>query len=172
MFHNIRKVVLYLLSDAFTEMLLITGSIIASVPLPLTAIQILWINILSDGFPDFALAVEPKEYNVMHSQPRPKGSPIVDGQIKLMTGSLSIAKALIAFVVYLTLLTSPSDGVYAQTMAFAIVGTGSLIYVFSTRNLSRFIFRDRITKNPWLIEAVFLGFLLQLLVTRHLLFLN
>lgn len=167
MFHNIRKVVLYLLSDAFTEMLLITGSIIASVPLPLTAIQILWINILSDGFPDFALAVEPKEHNVMREPPRPKGAPIVDFQIKVMAGSLSIAKAIIAFIVYMFLFSSPTDGAYAQTMAFAIVGTGSLIYVFSTRNLSRFIIKDRITKNPWLLVAVVLGFMLQLLVIYH-----
>lgn len=166
-FHNMRKVILYLLSDAFTEMFLIVASIISFVPLPLTAIQILWINILSDGFPDLALSVEPKEYDVMRDLPRPKGAAIVDVQLKTMVLVLSFSKALFAFVVFLFILSGTGNLPYAQTMAFAIVGTGSLLYVFSTRNLSRFIFKDHIAKNPFLLLAVIAGFSLQFLVIYH-----
>lgn len=166
-FHNMRKVILYLLSDAFTEMFLIAASIISNVALPLTAIQILWINILSDGFPDLALSVEPKEYDVMRDLPRSKRAAIVDVQIKTMAFVLSSSKALFAFVVFLFILSKTANLRYAQTMAFAIVGTGSLLYVFSTRNLSRFIFKDHIAKNPFLVLAAVAGFALQLLVIYH-----
>ena len=147
MFHNIQKVVLYLLSDAFTEILLILAAIVASIPLPLTAIQILWINIISDGFPNLALACEPKEYAVMNHLPRNRTAPIVDTKIKRMVFVLSITKATIALILFLSYLHFTGNYIYAQTLTFAFVATGSLVYIFSTRNLSRGILKHALTKS-------------------------
>jgi Cation transport ATPase len=58
---NIRKIVTYLLSDSFTEIVLIGSSVLLGLPLPVTAVQILWINLIEDGLPNVALAFEPKE---------------------------------------------------------------------------------------------------------------
>src|SRR5690606_31170536 len=70
-FENIRKVILYLLSDAFAEILLVVTGLILGLPLPITALQIVWINLISDGFPNLALTVDPKRPGIMEERPRP-----------------------------------------------------------------------------------------------------
>ena len=67
--NNIRKVITYLLSDTFTEIILVGVSIMAGFPLPITAVQILWVNLIEDGFPSIALAFEPKEKGLMNQKP-------------------------------------------------------------------------------------------------------
>lgn len=166
-FQNIRKVVLYLLSDAGTEIVLVVLSIIAGLPLPLTAIQILWINILSDGFPNLALAFEQKEYDVMRHHPRARSTSIVDSRLGILIVIIGVAKALMAFSIYVMALSRTNNLMYAQTLTFVIVGTGSLLYVFSIRNLSKSIIKENLFKNPYLVYAVTAGFMLQLLVIYH-----
>ena len=163
-FDNIKKVVLYLLSDAFTEMILITTSIVANLPLPLTAIHILWINILSDGFPNLALTVESKEYDVMKRKPRRKSLPILNSHLKGMIAGISIVKALIALIAFLYIYSISNNSIHAQTLTFAIIGTGSLVYAFSIRSLSKPIWKINLFKNPWLLVAVIGGFTIQMLV--------
>lgn len=167
MFLNIRKVVLYLLSDALTEIILIVTAILIDYPLPLIAIQILWINILSDGLPNLALAFEPKEYDVMRRLPRSRQAPIINRKLSVMTFVLSISKAILAFAVFELILGLNGDLMHARTLVFAIVGSGSLMYVFSTRNLSKLIITDNPLKNPWLVGAVAVGFGLQTAAIYH-----
>ncbi len=166
-FQNIRKVTLYLLSDAGTEMILIVLSIIAGLPLPLTAIQILWINILSDGFPNLALAFEQKEYDVMRHTPKDRSVSIINRGLRVLILVTGLLKALIAFTVYVGVLNHTQNLLYAQTLTFVIVGTGSLFYVFAIRNLSKSIIHANIFKNPYLVYAAFTGLFLQLLVIYH-----
>lgn len=163
-FDNIKKIVLYLLSDAFTEIVLITAAIIANLPLPLTAILILWINILSDGFPNLALTIESKEYDVMKRKPRPKSFPILNSHLKSMIAGISIVKALIALIAFLYILSISNNITHAQTLTFAIIGTGSLVYAFSIRSLSKPIWKINLLENPWLLIAVVAGFTIQMLV--------
>jgi len=68
-FVNLRKILLYLLSDAFAEVVLVLGSMVLGLPLPITAAQILWINLVDDGLPDFALTLEPKPADLMRRKP-------------------------------------------------------------------------------------------------------
>ena len=60
MFDNIRKVILYLMADAFVQIIAILLAMVLGIPLPSTAGQILWINLVSDGFPNLALTIDPK----------------------------------------------------------------------------------------------------------------
>lgn len=80
---------------------------------------------------------------------------------------MSFFKALFAFAAFLYVLKSTGNIFHAQTLAFTMVGTGSLLYVFSTRHLSRPLWKDRLTKNPWLILAVVSGIVLQVVVIYH-----
>lgn len=163
MFQNIRKVALYLLSNAFTEITVIISSLIMQLPLPLTASQILWINILSDGFPNLALAFEPKENDLMENPPKPKSSPIVDREIKILIALIGIATSVLAFSVFTGVYLTTGDIVHARTLTFAIIGSNSLIYVFSCRSLSKPLRKKEITRNRWLLWAVAAGFILQVL---------
>ena len=70
-FDNLRKVILYLLSDCFSEIFLITSALALRLPLPLAASQILWINLVTDGLPNLALTVDPKGKGILAEKPRP-----------------------------------------------------------------------------------------------------
>jgi len=76
-YDNIKKVILYLLSDSFSEVILIFLSIILGWPLPLLATQILWINLVTDGFPSMALTLEPEENEIMNESPQARRKPIL-----------------------------------------------------------------------------------------------
>lgn len=167
MFQNIRKVILYLLSDAFEEMFLVTGSIVLGLPLPLTAAQILWVNIVADGFPSAALAFEPKDTNLMLQKPRSKGTAIVDPHLRSLIALISMSGGLFALAVFIWAYQSTGNITYAQTLTFTIVSTSSLLYVFSCRSLDKFIFKVSPLNNPSLIGAVILGFLLQISAIYH-----
>ncbi len=78
-YDNIRKFVLFLLSSNIGEILVMFVGILIGLPVPLLAIQILWVNLLTDGLPAIALGFEPPEPDLMHRQPRPKAESIFAG---------------------------------------------------------------------------------------------
>jgi len=163
MFDNIRKIILYLLSDAFGEVILVLGSLALGVPIAITAAQILWINLVSDGFPGLALTVEPKEKDLMQRPPRSLKEPVVNFEIKFLIGLISTLAGTFTFVLYLYYLFILKEPlVLARTIAFTSLGINSLLYVFSCRNLKKPVWKENQFKNPWLTVAVIAGALLQL----------
>ncbi len=89
---NIRKFVFFLLSSNVAEILIIFLATIAGLPTPLTAIQLLWLNLLTDGAPALALAMEKGDPDVMEQKPRPKRESIVNGPMRLGIFIQSIAQ--------------------------------------------------------------------------------
>src|SRR3990167_3383830 len=163
MFDNLRKVVLYLLSDAFAAVILVVVSILAGWPLPLLASQILWINLISDGFPYMALTVEPKEKGLLLRKPLSKKAAILDKKRLALIGVISLSTAIVTGVIFVLYYFVWGKGIeYARTMAFAMQGLNSLVYVFSSRTLNRPIWEDNLFKNPLLILGVLGGLILQL----------
>jgi len=163
-FDNIRKVILYLLSDSFSEVILVLGSIILGIPLPLTAAQILWINLITDGFPSLALTAEPKDKDLMSAKPRSPKDHLMDAEVKVLISVISIVTGLMTLFVFIWLFKEnlmPLEKM--RTIIFAMLGVDSLIYVFSCRSLRRPIWHDNFFKNPWLLAAVAGGFGLQLI---------
>lgn len=161
-FENIRKVILYLLSDSFSEVILVLGSILLRVPLPLTAAQILWINLITDGFPNLALTVEPKDGDLMRQQPRDRREPLVDYDIKLLVVLISAVTGIATLLAFLWFWRYFGDAESARSVVFVMLGVDSLIYVFSARSLRRPIWKTPLLSNPWLLLAVIGGFFLQL----------
>ncbi|GAH57008.1 unnamed protein product, partial [marine sediment metagenome] len=74
---NIRKVITYLLSDSFTEIILIATSLFLGFPLPIVAVQILWVNLIEDGPLGLCLAFEPKEKDLMKRKPQGQDVPLL-----------------------------------------------------------------------------------------------
>ncbi|MDZ4229650.1 MAG: HAD-IC family P-type ATPase, partial [Candidatus Veblenbacteria bacterium] len=97
-FQNIRKVVLYLVSDSFSEVILMSGAFIVSLmageplALPILATQILWINFVSDTFPAIALASDPPNAAVMRQAPIPRNEPILDSSRRGLVALVSLTK--------------------------------------------------------------------------------
>ncbi len=160
-YENLRKVILYLLSDAFAEVVLVMSSLLFRLPLPVTAAQILWINLVDDGLPNLALTVDPKEADLLKRTPRKLDEPLLDKEIKVLMVLISTSAAfvvLIVFAVYFQL--SSID--HARTMAFTGLAVSTLIYVFSTRSLRNPVWKEGFFVNKWLVVAVLGGFGLQL----------
>ncbi|KKR51820.1 MAG: Calcium-translocating P-type ATPase, PMCA-type [Parcubacteria group bacterium GW2011_GWE1_40_20] len=163
MFENIRKIILYLLSDAFAEIVVIIGGIILGLPLPITAVQIIWINLVSDGFPDLALTVDPKRAEIMKEKPRPNGEQLVNHWMLSLISMVSLVAGGIALSVFIIVYRVTGDIILARSMAFVTLGLNSLSYVFSVRSLMVPFWRNHLFENRWLIIAVAAGFVLQLI---------
>jgi len=161
-FDNIRKVVVYLLVDSFSEVVLIGAAVLIGLPSPLSAIQILWINLVSDGFPDMALTMEPAEPGIMKQKPRHKNEPIVNKEMKVMIFLIGIITDIGLFAIYLIFRKMQFDLLHLRTIIFTALAVDSLLYVFSVRSMKSSIFRVNPFRNKWLNFAVILGFLVQL----------
>ncbi len=167
-FDNIRKLVLYLLSNAFVEMILLTLTTLFGLPLPLAAIQILWINLVDDGFPTLALAVDPRSHDLMRRSPRPKAAPILDHHLGALVATVSLVTAFVAFGMYgWAVSVKGGDLGYGQTMVFTLVAVSTLIQVFPIRVLGRPLHLRAFTENRWLMGAVAAGILMQLFAVYH-----
>lgn len=165
-FDNIRKVTLYLLSNAFVEMGIITGAIFLGWPLPLSALQILWINLMDDGLPGIALTVDPASEDLMTRTPRQKNIPIVDNRMSIMILVVSLTTTILSLWIFHWAQGAYSLG-FARTMVFTLVAIDSLLYVFSCRHLHRRLRVGEIFHNRWLLASVAVGFILQLFAVYH-----
>lgn len=162
-FENIRKVILYLLSDSFAEMILVFGAMLLGLPLPLKASQILWINLIDDGLPSLALTLEPKDKGLMSLPPRDPKTNLLNGEIKTLIGLISGATGLVALVAFAWLFGDHSESLKeARTLVFTILSVTTLFYVFSCRSLKTNLWRSKPWENLWLTLAVAVGFSLQL----------
>lgn len=164
-YDNLKKIIVYLLSDAFAEIIVVVVSIALGWPLPLVAVQILWINLVSDGFPDLALTVEPRERDVLNDPPRKKSDHLIDSEVLTLIVLISVVAAAMtlgAFAYFWHGLEA--ELIHARTVAFVMLGVNSLFYVFSSRSLSRPVWEVKIGRNKWLLGAVLLGLILQVSV--------
>lgn len=160
-FDNVRKVILYLLSGAFSEITAVVLAIILGMPLPVTATQILWINLVSDGFPSLALTLDPKRSTAMDEKPRSSKEPLINRWMAIMIAAVSLFSGVSAVVLFSLVHNQTGDLVLARSVAFATLGVNSLVYVFSTRNLKEPVWRSNPFKNTWLLGGVTAGVLLQ-----------
>jgi len=156
---NIRKVVTYLLSDSFTEIILISSAILASstvikeLPLPITAIQILWINLIEDGLPNIALAFEPKEKDLMKQKARNRETSLLTREMKVIIFVVGLITDLILLGLFFWLWNKNHSIEYVQTMIFACLAIDSILYVFCCKSLRKNLWNINIFDNKFLIGA-------------------
>lgn len=159
-FENIKKVVLYLLSDSFTEIVLIGGSLLLGLPTPLLSAQILWVNLVEDGLPGLALAFEPKDKGLMKEPPRPKNAPILDEELKILIFVIGIITDLLLLIIFYLLFRFKLPIEMTRTIIFAALAVDSLLYVFSCKTLRANLWHEDIFSNKFLLFSVLIGFLL------------
>lgn len=165
-FANIRKFVSFLLSCNIAEVLIVFLSILFGLPAPLTPIQLLWLNLVTDAFPALALGVEPGEKDIMKQLPRDPKESIISGDLRnsLILQSLAITGAvLLAYIIGLKIIF-PGNINGAHTMVFATLITSELLRSFSVRSTKYTLKELGIASNKELIKATLLSFVLLLLV--------
>ncbi|QIO23410.1 calcium-translocating P-type ATPase, PMCA-type [Haloarcula sp. JP-L23] len=159
-FDNVWKFVAYLLSANIAEVAIVfIASLFGYLVLP--AVQLLWINLLTDGLPAVALGADPSSENVMDRPPRDPGRGIVDrGMLGLMGGLGTISTLLMLGLLLLTLDGAPAVTPYAMTMVF----TGFVAIEFEKLYVIRWLRETPTFSNLWLAGAVAVSALLQLAV--------
>jgi Ca2+-transporting ATPase len=164
-FDNIQKFVHFLLSCNAGEVLLMFLAAVIGWPAPLMAIQLLWINLVTDGLPALALAMEPPERDIMQRQPRPPREPVITwrrGLLMLMHGTLVAASA--AFGFWFVYQGAEANLPAARTTAFCITAYAQLFYAVSCRSFRYTMPELGFFTNPHLIGAIIISGLLQLSV--------
>ncbi len=162
-YDNIRKFIRYLLSCNVGEVLTMFLALLAGLPLPLVPIQILWMNLITDGLPAMALGVDPHDSDIMTRHPRhPKESVFSHGMTWriIASGTVISLSALAAFRYGLF----AGDVALARTMAFNTLVIFQLFFVFTCRSESHTILEIGLFSNPYLLVAVFISGALQLLI--------
>ena len=160
---NIRKFVFFLLSCNVGEILTVFIAMLIGMPVPLRPIQLLWLNLLTDGLPALALGMEKAEPGIMRRPPRPKAEPILnrDMQVGIVVQGIAIMGATLgAFAVGLQRNNSYEE---AQTMAFATLVISELFRAYTARSEYYSIFTLGILSNSYMIGATALSALLILL---------
>jgi Ca2+-transporting ATPase len=158
-FANIRKFVEYLFSSNTAEVLVIFLALLMGLPLPLLAIQILWINLLTDGFPALALGFNRAEKNIMQQKPRKKNNIITPWRWTyiIARGILLTIVTLALYEIYLA-----QSLLYAQTVVFTTLVMLQLLNAFALRSETRSVFGMSPFSNKWLIGAFGISIALQL----------
>jgi len=151
---NIRKVITYLLSDSFTETILVGASVIFGFPLPLIAVQILWVNIIEDGLPGIALAFEPKEKDIMKQKPVEKKAPLLNKEMKVLIFIIGIITDLFLLGLFFYFWKSSTYSMeHIRTIIFAALTIDSLLYVFSCKSLRKNLWNINPFSNKFLVYA-------------------
>ena len=166
-YDNIQKFIHYLLSCNAGEVLLMLVAAVAGWPAPLAAIQILWLNLVTDGLPALALGLEPPEPDIMERPPRPPQQPVItrrQGLVILAHGGLVAAVTLAAF--WLTWRGSADPEVIerAQTTTFCVAAFAQLLFAIGCRSDRRTAFGIGFFRNPPLLAAIAISSLLQVAV--------
>ena len=139
---NIRKVITYLLSGNFTEIILIGGALIFGMPLPILAGQILWINLITDSLPAIALGFEPKEHDLMRQKPESKDIPILTGKMKMLIFTIGIIVDLFLLGLFWWLFKNTNYSLaHIRTFIFVGLLIDSFFFIFACKSLRKNIWQ-------------------------------
>jgi Ca2+-transporting ATPase len=164
-FDNIRKTVHFLLSCNFSEVLVMLFSTLLGLPLPLLPIHILWMNLVTDGIPALALAVDPKAPDLMKRRPRQPDAKLLDGKRLVAVGVEGSMLSVIALGAFVYSLYGWHQTVEeARTVAFTVIVVAQLMHAFNCRSERLSIFQVGFLTNRALLWAVLLSLVMQVAV--------
>ena len=163
---NIRKAVHFLLSSNIGEIITIFVAILLGWPVPLLAIHLLWVNLVTDSLPAIALGLDPADPNIMDGRQSGKRTGLFGKRTWLrifLEGGMIGMLSLLAFAVGYTILGGENPVQMGRTMAFTTLSLSQLVHAFNMRSENS-IFSIKLFENRYLVGAFILGTLLQVSV--------
>ncbi len=152
---NLKKIVVYLLSTGFSEIFIVGGALLAGAALPLLPAQILWVNILQEGFMNFAFAFEPKEEDIMKRDPRSSAMKnILTPNLKKLIMLIALVTGVFLMLLYFFLLYLDLPIEEIRTLMFISLSVSSLFFAFSIKNLHKPIWEIKILSNKYLLVSL------------------
>jgi Ca2+-transporting ATPase len=163
-YRNLKKVILYLFATSMAEVLVLLSALFLGYPLPLAAVQILWINIVTEGTVTVNLIMEPPEGDEMNHPPMRQQEPLLNRSMLKRVALMTPTMALSAFGYYVWRSTSgaPLDLVRSET--FTVLAVSQWFNVLNCRSELKSALNFSLFKNYWLLGGLALGNVLQLLV--------
>jgi Ca2+-transporting ATPase len=150
---NLQKSLRFLLATNLAEVLVTFGATILGGSQPLSALHLLWINLISDVVPALTLGMEPAEPGVMRRPPPDPGAPLLSREDLATTAFDASVMAGATLGAFAITLRQSSDAVRASTVAFSTISTGQLLYALASRSEERSGFRG-LTDNPALMAGI------------------
>jgi Ca2+-transporting ATPase len=162
-YSNIRKFVYYLISCNMAEIMIIFLATLAGSPSPLNAIQLLWLNLLTDGAPALALGMEKGDPDIMEQPPRPVHEPIINRSmvVGIIVQTIAITAAVLT-AYYVGWSWDSGDLALAQTMAFVTLSASELVRAYTARSERASLFRLGVFSNHVMQYAVLASIVLLL----------
>ncbi len=169
-YSNIRKFVFYLISCNIGEILIIFLAMLAGLPIPLRPIQLLWLNLVTDGAPALALGLEKGDPDIMQRPPRPTKEPVINREMLLGVAVQAIAMTSAVLAAYLIAGARPgadaNDPMLPkwQTIAFTTLVMSELLRAYTARSERYALLKIGVFGNKWMQYAVGASLILLLLV--------
>lgn len=158
---NIRKVLVYLFSNVTDGLILIGGSLLVGLPLPLNALQILWVNFFTDSLPAVSYAFEKERASQGHVPQKRGEVRLFDPVMKFLVLAIGLSTSFLLFVIYYVLMRSGYDETTVRTFVFAAFGTYTLLMALSVRSLDKSIFSYPLFANRYLNGGIAIGLILM-----------
>ncbi len=154
-YSNIRKFVFYLISCNIGEILIIFLAMLAGWPMPLRPVQLLLLNLVTDGAPALALGMEKGDPDIMKRPPRPTKEPVINWEMQIGTVVQAIVMtAAVLLSYYWALQRYPQNVDHAQTIAFVTLCMSELLRAFTARSEHYGVFSIGVFSNRWMLWAV------------------
>lgn len=167
-YKNIRKVIYMLISTGFSEVLFFLLAILFNYPVPLLAVQLLWLNLVTDGLQDIALAYEKQQEEEMLEKPREPNEGIFNKLLIQETLVSGTAIGLIVFLFWVYLINYiHMDVGQARGYVLLLMVFMQNIHMFNCRSELKSAFKIPFNNNPFIIVSIMLVLLLQFLVTKN-----
>ena len=163
-YDNIRKFICYLLACNIGEVLTMFLAALFGLPMPLLPVQILWINLVTDGLPAMALGVDPSNPNIMQRPPRHPGESVFSRGLSRKIIGRGVQIGLSTLFVFSMIYYVQNDLALARTAAFATLVYCQMFHVFDCRSETVTIFELGFTSNLYLLVAVAFSTVMQLAV--------
>ena len=153
-YDNIRKIVWMLISTAIAEVVLVALALVFDLPIPLTAVQILWLNLVTNGVQDIGLAFERREPDAMARAPRPPGQPIFDARMIGQCATSGLYAGALGFGLFAALLVQGWSEAEARNLTLLFMVFFENVHVLNCRSETRSLLRIPLRANPWVLAAV------------------
>jgi P-type Ca2+ transporter type 2C len=164
-YQNTMQTSSFLVTTNFAEHAIIIISMLFGLPLPLTASQILWLNLVTDGVANIPLAIEPSHGDLLLHPPRKKDENILSKSMVPFMITIVLSMIVLTFLVYLFLLPQGLDK--ARTGAFTIMAMCQIFNIFNMRSLDKSLFKIGLFSNKGTIYAFIISLTLQTIVIYH-----
>ena len=165
-YNNIRKISYLLLSCGFAEVLFFSLSILFDLPLPLTAIELLWLNVVTDGLQDIALSFERVSDDVMNSKPIKTTENLFNKELFMEVLISGITIGILVFIIWSNLINSYMPINFARGYVMTLMVFIQNIHVLNCRDEKKSIFKLRLNKNIFLPIVIISSIILQILVMK------